>query len=218
VNVSDPAGGYYANREFLIQQEQEMFRRCAELPGWYLNLGCGPRILKGFVNIDKYHEDPLVLNNDITDLPNINNGAIDLIFSAHSLEHVRHRLTMRTLRRWEQVLRPGGELWLSMPDLDECCRQLITTRDPKLRKWLKCTIFGYQGPEGCPDECEDDNPGQYHLAGYNKDEMEEMLWSLNIRPEWSYHYDGYGSPSFFILGRKDHKIPWGGKIELATTG
>jgi len=203
VDKRNPTGDYYKNRDFLIQQEKDMFARCAGGHGVYLNLGCGSRILPGFVNVDRYHEALGVLRNDITELPNIINGSADLIFSAHSLEHVRHRLTMRTLKRWSDVLRLGGELWLSMPDLDLCCKAFVDNpSDHKLRQWLRYTLFGYQAPMGLPDDTERDDPGQYHVAGYSQSEMEMMLLNVGITPEWAYRYDGWATPSFFILGRK----------------
>jgi len=203
IDRQNPTGDYYKNRDFLIQQEKDMFYACTKDHGVYLNLGCGARLLQNFINVDRYHDAPSVLQNDITELPNIVNGSADLIFSAHSLEHVRHRLTMRTLRRWSDVLRLGGELWLSMPDLDLCCQALLSNKhDKELRKWIKRTIFGYQTYGGAPDDSEVDDPGQYHLAGYSADEMEEMLDTVGIRADWKYHYDGYGSMSFFILGVK----------------
>jgi len=203
IDRQNPTGDYYKNRDFLIQQEKDMFARCAGDRGVYLNLGCGSRLLQNFINVDRYHDAPGVLRNDITELPNIVNGSADLIFSAHSLEHVRHRLTVKTLRRWSDVLRIGGELWLSMPDLDLCCQALLANKhDYNLRKWLKRTIYGYQAPMGLPDDTEIDDPGQYHLAGYSADEMEIMLINVGIEIHWKYVYDGYGSPSFFILGLK----------------
>jgi hypothetical protein len=127
---------------------------------------------------------------------------VDLIFSAHSLEHVRHRLTRRTLRRWSEVLAPGGELWLSMPDLDYICHAILSTKSWHDRTWLRYTLLGFQAPQGSSDESEVDCPGEYHLAGYAGWEMESMLDEVGITAEWHYWYDGWSTPSFFILGRK----------------
>ena len=203
IDKQNPTGDYYRNRDFLIQQEKDMFARCAGDHGVYLNLGCGSRLLQNFINVDRYHDAPGVLKNDITELPNIVNGSADLIFSAHSLEHVRQRLTVKTLQRWSDVLRIGGELWLSMPDLDLTCQALIDNKDDaKLRQWLKYTLFGFQAPMGLPDNTEIDDPGQYHVAGYSQGEMEGMLLDVGIKAEWAYRYDGWSTPSFFILGVK----------------
>jgi hypothetical protein len=53
-----------------------------------------------------------------------------------------------------------------------------------------------------PDDSELDDPGQYHISGYAGWEMEIMLAEVHIATEWMYRYDGWATPSFFILGRK----------------
>jgi predicted SAM-dependent methyltransferase len=204
IDPRNPTGDFFKNRDFLIAMEHAMFERCQQGHGLFLNLGCGLRLLDNFVNIDKYTQHPRVRNEDISYLPSIEAGSVDLIFSAHSLEHIRHRLTRRTLRRWSEVLRDGGELWLSMPDLQGICEGLTRPASEEERWWLKATLFGYQAPGGTHPLLEDDDPGQYHVAGYTSWEMEKMLEQVGIKSDMVYRYDGMGTPSFFILGRKLH--------------
>ena len=192
------------NRDWLIGAERELFTRVELTPIiTAINLGCGSRILAGFKNVDKFYDHPDVIKNDITTLESFEPNSVDLLFSAHSLEHVSLRHVPKTLRRWVEVLKPGGELWISMPDLDTICRQLIETTDSKLREWLKYTIYGWQAPQGCAGDYEGPvDPGQFHTSGYGQVEFIGMLGPLGIKITSHFSYDGYGTPSFQIIGEK----------------
>jgi len=50
-----------------------------------LNLGCGKKTLKSFINIDKFEKGKNIINDDITKLESIEKGTVDFIYSAHSL-------------------------------------------------------------------------------------------------------------------------------------
>lgn len=51
---------------------------------------------------------------EATTLDGITNNAYDFVLSSHSLEHVSNPL--KALKRWNEVLRPGGSLCLILPN------------------------------------------------------------------------------------------------------
>ena len=83
-----------------------------------MHLGSGNIRLPGFCNVDILTTTAVDIISDISKLDNFNNNSIELIYACHVLEHFSHEDTLRVLKRWFQVLAPGGELRISVPDID----------------------------------------------------------------------------------------------------
>jgi predicted SAM-dependent methyltransferase len=78
------------------------------------------------------------LNVDIADLPKVDvvfditkrfpmeEGVIEEIFSAATLEHLRRPHVDHVLREFFRVLRPGGMLRVSTPDIEEIAKALLS--------------------------------------------------------------------------------------------
>lgn len=60
---------------------------------------------------DRKHGD-----GDAAKLPGVAAGSLDYVYSSHCLEHLPDPLA--ALRRWTEVVRPGGFLYLAVPDYD----------------------------------------------------------------------------------------------------
>ncbi|MBK8285344.1 MAG: methyltransferase domain-containing protein [Ahniella sp.] len=60
------------------------------------------------------------------DLGRFSDESFDLIYASHVLEHFdwRHELPP-VLKEWRRVLKPGGELHVSVPDLAILCRLFL---------------------------------------------------------------------------------------------
>jgi len=93
-----------------------------------LNLGCGAKILEGWVNVDTVSRgganyqgvkgtDPDV-NADIRDLP-FDDDYADEAMAIHVLEHFYIWEAPEVLKEWIRVLKPGGKLIIEVPDLDK---------------------------------------------------------------------------------------------------
>ncbi len=81
-----------------------------------LNLGCGKDFREGFINIDKYSNNPSVVFMDIRELE-FEDNSVDTILASDILEHFSHREVDTLLSEWARVLRPGGELIIRCPNL-----------------------------------------------------------------------------------------------------
>lgn len=83
-----------------------------------LHLGCGSKILEGFINVDARPFDS-VITDDVTTLSLFKSGSTDLIYACHVLEHIcRHEIN-NVLKRWFEILKPGGTLRVAVPDFDQ---------------------------------------------------------------------------------------------------
>lgn len=84
-----------------------------------LHLGCGRRFIPGFVHIDLLQADHVDIVCDIARLP-FRDGAADLIYASHVLEHFSRNEYRAVLGEWFRVLSPNGLLRLSVPDFAAC--------------------------------------------------------------------------------------------------
>ncbi|MBB2205163.1 class I SAM-dependent methyltransferase [Gluconacetobacter takamatsuzukensis] len=81
-----------------------------------LHLGCGRNVMPGWTNVD-YEPQPDAFRWDLVeDLP-LPNACVQYIFSEHFIEHISYSEGQKLLRECKRILKPGGGLRLSTPDL-----------------------------------------------------------------------------------------------------
>lgn len=84
-----------------------------------LNLGCGPHTIDGWINYDlESHPNITQLDLSLGRLPHPDNS-VDFIFSEHFIEHVTKQQAVILLKECYRVLKPGGVIRISTPDLQE---------------------------------------------------------------------------------------------------
>ena len=185
----------YVNRERVIESEQILFQEAIQNPHKkYLNLGCGERILPGFINVDKYYVDPQVINFDIFQLP-FEDNSIDAIFCAHVLEHLPFRHARMAISEWARVLK--GCLYLGIPDIELIYEYFKINKDIDM---FLVTLFGFQTD---PSNVGSDlnyivNEGHFHRCGFTKKMIQDQLEMNGFIIEELYNYDGWGTPSIWV--------------------
>jgi len=202
---SYPSTELVVNRNQVICLEHELFQSVKNYPvddKVFLHLGCGGRILDGFTNIDKYFEDPDVINFDIFKLPYETHNT-DIIFCSHVLEHLPIRHAKLAIQEWARVLKPGeGKLYLAIPDLELIIKLLLQTNiSDDERDWFMYTLFGFQtNPANRDSEVLDYpvDPGQFHTCGFTKATIMEELTRNGLAIEIMFNFDGWGTPSIWI--------------------
>lgn len=114
-----------------------------------IHMGCGARILPGWINIDiqKHPDakaDPEILA-DARKVP-LPDGCASLIQAIHLWEHFYLWECDALIAEWRRLLKPGGVLVLELPDLAKCARNLLDGIEGKnpgqLSMW---GIFGNPG-------------------------------------------------------------------------
>jgi SAM-dependent methyltransferase len=117
--------------------------------GIWLNLGCGPRPLEGFVNVDLLETPGVDVVADVGGELPFRDGEVELIYASHVLEHLATARVPIVLREWRRVLRDGGQLLVAVPDLDRIAR-LLNSRagwfTPPHEPWVG-VVYGGQKDE-----------------------------------------------------------------------
>jgi SAM-dependent methyltransferase len=97
-----------------------------------LNLGCGDKILPGYVNVDvaasRAGREPDVVC-DLHALSPFESESIDEILSVHVIEHFWRWEVEAVLREWVRVLKPGGTMILECPNLISACTAFLENPD-----------------------------------------------------------------------------------------
>ena len=161
-------------------------------PQVLLNLGCGIKVLPGFINLDKvitekgirsrkglyanaepWPDGAKLVNGDMVSLLFKDNYA-DYIECLEALEHLPFRDVERACREMYRVLKPGGELCLFVPDMDEMCKgwlENVTGTEEAPKVFDHNTFFGliqqFFGNQL--------HKGEFHTAGFTPTYLKGML-------------------------------------------
>ena len=85
-----------------------------------LHLGCGNKLLDGFINVDIREDIPGVdLVDDIVQLSKVRDRSADLIYACHVLEHVKRHERVSVLETWHSKLGANGTLRIAVPDFEK---------------------------------------------------------------------------------------------------
>lgn len=92
-----------------------------------LNLGSDEVRLPGYVNVDMSDKAEMKVDLRFFPWPWMRNEA-DEIMASHILEHLAKRDAIMFLVECHRILKPGGKLYIAVPDLDKFIRARLTGR------------------------------------------------------------------------------------------
>lgn len=144
-----------------------------------LNLGCGDKILPGYVNVDvvesRAGKKPDVLC-DLHRLTPFGDAHADEVMAIHVVEHFWRWEVEAILREWIRVLKPGGRLVLECPNLESACEEFL--RDPDLMSSEgsagQTTMWVFYGDPAWRD------PLMVHRWGYTPKSLSRLLESVGL--------------------------------------
>src|SRR5246127_2576282 len=119
-----------------------------------LNVGCGYPLrqkLHPHFHGPEWREvrldlDPAVQTDiicSVTDMSPVAAGSVDAVWSSHNLEHLQRHEVPLALAEFLRVLKPGGLLLLTLPDLQQVARLIVEDR---LEKKASVSPNGPQPP------------------------------------------------------------------------
>lgn len=147
-----------------------------------LHLGCGGKHLDEYTNIDIIPGPTVDLVSSAHELNDIQDNSVDEILVEHLLEHLTFYEANRALAEWYRVLKPGGKLFIEVPDLLGLCKAFINANEYQRFQsnrghWAVIHhIFGNQRGHTV-----DEILSQVHKSGYTILRLYEMLEGVGFR-------------------------------------
>jgi len=90
-----------------------------------LNLGSHNKRVEGYKNVDIQPLENVDIVHDLTDFPYpFKQNSVDEILSQEFLEHISFRIVFKVLREWHRILKPGGKVFVQVPDIEAMCRMI----------------------------------------------------------------------------------------------
>lgn len=142
-----------------------------------VHVGCGKTNSPEFINVDAR---PLahihIVTDDITSLPDFNNGTVDLVYMCHVLEHIKRKDLKSVLSEMKRVLKDDGILRLSVPDLDKLI-EVYNASDNDINA-ISHQLMGGQ-----------DHEYNIHYSVFNHQRLTELLKEVGFRKVVSWDPD-----------------------------
>lgn len=117
----------------------------------YLNLGCGNKVHKEWINIDFTSVSKEVMKYDLLNKFPFEDNSIQYIYHSHLLEHFAESDGIRFTQECYRVLQKDGIIRIVVPDLEniiECYKKLIIDRQSlndesfdKFHRWIIIELF-----------------------------------------------------------------------------
>jgi len=134
-----------------------------------LHLGCGSIHLDDYVNIDiEDWAGACDLVGDATNLSMFDNNSVEHIFAHALLEHIPPWNTIKTLREWNRVLKPGGTIQIEVPDLERVFRDWLVDKTLGEQEAINNIYGGNKSPDKAYTH-------QDHLTGFTHDRLTRMM-------------------------------------------
>jgi len=145
-----------------------------------LNLGCGDKILPGYVNVDVAESRAGMAPDVVCDLRHLvpfGEGTADEILSVHVIEHFWRWEAEGILREWLRVLKPGGRMIIECPNLEHACRRFMESPESGARedKSGQETMWVFYGDPAWKD------PLMVHRWGYTPRTLAELLSRAGLK-------------------------------------
>jgi predicted SAM-dependent methyltransferase len=136
ISLRRPLSDYSKVRDFyghVIRGRKSQLRKIKEKQ--YLNVGCGPKILHGFVNLDYLWVPGIDLCWDITEGIPLPDHSLQGIYSEHCLEHLEKSVATDIVRDFHRLLKPTGTLRIVVPDAELYIDLYVRARDGEAVKF-----------------------------------------------------------------------------------
>ena len=139
-----------------------------------IHFGCGEIRDQRFFNVDARPFQHVHYATSSPFMPALPRQSAKLIYACHAFEHISYRDQLKVLNRWRELLEPGGEIMLSVPDFSKV---IDAYRNGRVRfEQIQGVLMGEQN-----------YPGNFHYALFTAEHLTAVLGKAgfsNIR-EWS---------------------------------
>ena len=142
-----------------------------------VNLGCGHKLLAGFVNVDLADNWSAVQPDVVADVTGplpFEDGVADEVHAYHVLEHLYRWQTEEVLKEWTRILRPGGLLVIEVPCLDKIIHYMKTMMERGTVMDDRLSLWGLYGDPNYKNEA------MCHRWCFSRGELSQVLKGIGM--------------------------------------
>lgn len=140
-----------------------------------LNLGCGPDIKDGYVNIDTCPLDARVVKQDIRNLEYAENS-VDEIYAKDIIEHMSLSDFKNAVKNWSKICKSGAKLYIQTICWDSIIRAYLAN------VWdLETVIYMLFAGKNWVDGVE--RPEDFHKSAYSYQLINQVLSENDFKIE-----------------------------------
>jgi hypothetical protein len=169
-------------RRYLSRQSMDLLPPIPD--GLRLHVGAGQNILDGYENLDGYDNEqrPEHFQTQVTKF--IRAEVLDTVYPPesvseirchHVFEHISILDVDRTLQGWNRILKPGGLVWIEVPDFEGCARQILKLKREDDKEIFYRHIFGSQV-----------GPGEFHSNAFTAKRLIKLLENYGFEVRLAY--------------------------------
>ena len=201
-----------------------------------LNVACGGRPLKGYINIDmdslsklkkrypnkNFSKDLLLKNWNVFKLP-LKDNSVDEINSDAFIEHLSFVEEHKFFKEMIRVMKPGGKITLSTTDFEKIVKIWLKLKDNwldfyrvdnkaiKEKHWFGTYTYDYKNRWGYIIASifgSQNGDGQYHKNCYTKKKLISIckFFNLKVILTKNYKWQGNRDPMIKIIAKKNIKF------------
>jgi predicted SAM-dependent methyltransferase len=166
----------------------------------YLNLGCGKRFHKDWVNLDFVSNSPFVKAHNLLNGIPFENNTFDVVYHSHVLEHFNQVDGKKFIKECYRVLKSGGIIRIAVPDLEQIVRQYLKKLEESLDgniqsqydyNWIMLELFDQtvrntSGGEMAKYLIQDQIPNEkyvYERVGQEAKDLREQFFNAKKNPQ-----------------------------------
>jgi len=140
-----------------------------------LHLGCGNKKIEGYINVDCRYLPSVDRIDNVRFLRSFKENSVDVIYASHVLEHFSRWDYHQVLKRWYDLLKPGGTLRIAVPDFKKLAQYYLETK--KLSDIRGLLYGGQDYPENNHFWCWDYNELHQDLSEIGFKNIGEYDWT-----------------------------------------
>jgi SAM-dependent methyltransferase len=131
-SIRNKSNGSEEKQEYKLNKIISGIKLLEESAQIKLNLGCGDKILKNYINVDvaemRAGNKPDIIC-DLHDLGIFKDNSVDEILAVHVIEHFWQWEVVDILKEWTRILKPGGKMILECPNLISAAQEFLKNPD-----------------------------------------------------------------------------------------